>query len=198
MLFVSGKASPINDFSIHIENSVVQNCCVWLKLILGVTLDYQMSFAATMAATICSSRFMLHNFRRIRPFLTQKATQVLVQASVISGLDYCNSLLSGLPFNFCSSSRMQQPSWSSAYPSPPTLHRSSAPFPGSSWNTIDTVTGTYQPCCERLRPSLHPEHGQRKHPSPSTMQKASYSLTTRVLELPLNKIQFKSGYWPMT
>ena len=166
---------------------MVQNCCVWLKLNLGVTLDYQMSFAAT-----CSSRFMLHNFRRIRPFLTQKATQVFVQASVISGLDYCNSLLSGLPFNFCSSSRRQQPSWSSAYPSSPTLHRSAAPFPCGSLNTIQ-VTGTYQPCCERL--ILHPEHGQRLHPSPSTSQKASFSPTTRVLNLPLNKIP--SGYWPM-
>ena len=35
--------------------------------------------------------------RRIRPLLTQKAAQVLVQALVILRLDYCNSLLAGLP-----------------------------------------------------------------------------------------------------
>ncbi len=33
----------------------------------------------------------------IRPFLTQHAAQHLVQALVISRLDYCNALLAGLP-----------------------------------------------------------------------------------------------------
>ena len=37
------------------------------------------------------------NIRRIRPFLTQESAQLLIQTSVISRLDYCNSLLTGLP-----------------------------------------------------------------------------------------------------
>ncbi len=41
----------------------------------------------------------LHNIRKIRPFLTQHAAQLLVQALVISRLDYCNTLLAGLPSN---------------------------------------------------------------------------------------------------
>ncbi len=44
-------------------------------------------------------RFALHNIRKIRPFLTQHAAQLVVQALVISRLDYCNSLLAGLPSN---------------------------------------------------------------------------------------------------
>lgn len=64
---------------------------------LGVTLDDQLSFTANIAATTRSCRYMLHNIRRIRRLLTQKAAQVMVQALVMSRLDYCNSLLIGLP-----------------------------------------------------------------------------------------------------
>ncbi len=39
------------------------------------------------------------HFRKIRPFLTEHAAQLLVQALVISRLDYCNALLTGLPSN---------------------------------------------------------------------------------------------------
>ncbi len=49
--------------------------------------------------TARSCRFALHNIRKIRPFLTEHAAQLLVQALVISRLDYCNALLAGLPSN---------------------------------------------------------------------------------------------------
>ncbi|KAK0130517.1 hypothetical protein N1851_035256 [Merluccius polli] len=42
-------------------------------------------------------RFALYNIRRIRPFLMREAAQLLVQALLISRLDYCNSLLAGRP-----------------------------------------------------------------------------------------------------
>ncbi len=49
-----------------------------------------------IAKTARSCRFALHNIRKIRPFLTEHAAQLLVQALVISRLDYCNAVLAGL------------------------------------------------------------------------------------------------------
>ena len=56
---------------------------------LGVT--------ANITTVTPSCRFALYNIRQIRPFLTREAVPPLVQALVISRLDYYNSLLAGLP-----------------------------------------------------------------------------------------------------
>lgn len=64
---------------------------------LGVMIDDHLTFKGQVASISRSCRFALYNIRRIRPYLTQQATQLLVQALVISRLDYCNSLLAGLP-----------------------------------------------------------------------------------------------------
>ncbi len=42
-------------------------------------------------------RFTLFNIKKIRPFLSEHASQLLVQALVLSRLDYCNAPLAGLP-----------------------------------------------------------------------------------------------------
>ncbi len=64
---------------------------------LGVIFDDQLTFKDHIAKTAWSCRFALHNIRKIRPFLTQHTAQLLVQALVISRLDYCNALLAELP-----------------------------------------------------------------------------------------------------
>ncbi len=66
---------------------------------LGVIFDDQLTFKEHIAKTARSCRFALHNIRKIRPFLTEHAAQLLVQALVISRLNYCNALLAGLPSN---------------------------------------------------------------------------------------------------
>ncbi|XP_056270598.1 ubiquitin carboxyl-terminal hydrolase 13 isoform X3 [Pseudoliparis swirei] len=95
LLFLPGKGSPTHDLTTTFNSSVLAPTPTARNL--GVTLDSQLSLTANITATERSCRYMLHNIRRIRPLLTQKAAQVLIQALVISRLDYCNSLLAGLP-----------------------------------------------------------------------------------------------------
>ncbi len=64
---------------------------------LGVVIDDQLRFTDHIATTARSCRFALYNIRKIRPFLSEQAAQLLVQALVLSRLDYCNALLAGLP-----------------------------------------------------------------------------------------------------
>ncbi len=72
---------------------------------LGVIFDDQLTFKEHIAKTARSCRFALHNIRTIGPLhnirtiLTEHAAHLLVQALVISRLDYCNALLAGLPSN---------------------------------------------------------------------------------------------------
>ncbi|KAJ8401198.1 hypothetical protein AAFF_G00387800 [Aldrovandia affinis] len=84
-----GEGLPMIDASITVEGSIVSP--PQSARSLGVTLDNQLCFSSHIAAITRTCRFSLHNIRRIRPFLTQEATQLLVQALVISRLDYCNS-----------------------------------------------------------------------------------------------------------
>ena len=95
LLYLPAKSSPMVDLSITVENAVVSSAPTAKSL--GVVLDDRLDFSSHIASTTRTCRFFLSNVRRIRPFLTKKATQLLVQASVVSRLDYCNALLAGLP-----------------------------------------------------------------------------------------------------
>ncbi|KAI5629424.1 hypothetical protein C0J50_2356 [Silurus asotus] len=66
---------------------------------LEVTMDNELSFFPHVANVAGYCRFLLYNIRRIQPFLSIQAAQLLVQSLVISRLDYWNSLLAGLPLN---------------------------------------------------------------------------------------------------
>ncbi len=64
---------------------------------LGVVIDDQLNFSDHISKTARSCRFALFNIRKIRPFLSEHATQLLVKALVLSWMDYCNALLAGHP-----------------------------------------------------------------------------------------------------
>ncbi len=77
---------------------------------LGVFFDDQLTFKEHIAKTcsilqVCT---ILHNIRKMRPFLTEHAAQLLVQALVISRVDYGNALLAGLPSNTIKPLQMTQ------------------------------------------------------------------------------------------
>ncbi len=86
-----------HDFTIQLGSSTIAPSTSVRNL--GVIFDDQLTFKEHIAKTARSCRFALHNIRKIRPFLTEHAAQLLVQALVISRLDYCNALLAGLPSN---------------------------------------------------------------------------------------------------
>ncbi len=60
-------------------------------------IDDKLNFLDHITKTAQSYRFALYNIRKIRPFLSEHASQLLIQALVLSRLDYCNTLLAGLP-----------------------------------------------------------------------------------------------------
>ncbi len=97
LLVVPATPTLQHDFSIQLGTSIITPSTSVRNL--GVIFDDQLTFKEHIAKTARSCRFALHNIRKIRPFLTEHAAQLLVQALVVSRLDYCNALLAGLPSN---------------------------------------------------------------------------------------------------
>ncbi len=64
---------------------------------LGVVINDPLTFSDHIAKIARSCRFALFNIKKIRPFLSEHSSQLLVQALVLSRLDYFNALLAGLP-----------------------------------------------------------------------------------------------------
>ncbi len=95
LLMVSANLSLHHNFSIQLGSSTITPSRTARNL--GVVIDDQLSFTDHIATTARSCRFALYNIRKIRPFLSEQAAQLLVQALVLSRLDYCNALLAGLP-----------------------------------------------------------------------------------------------------
>ncbi len=58
-------------------------------------IDDQLIFSDHIAKTAWSCRFALFNIKNC--FLSEHASQLLVQALVLSRLDYSNAVLAGLP-----------------------------------------------------------------------------------------------------
>ncbi len=64
---------------------------------LGVLMDSNLTFQEQINKLCKTSSYFLYNIWKIRKYLTKDVTATLVHALVISRLDYCNSLMYGLP-----------------------------------------------------------------------------------------------------
>ncbi len=145
-----------HDFTIKLGSSIITSSTSVRNL--GVSFDDQLTFKEHIAKTARSCRFALHNIRKIRPFLIEYAAQLLVQALVISRMDYCNALLVGLQSNLYKWFRMQRHDWSSTNPKEAMLHLS---LPSSTGYQLQLASSSRHWC-------LHIEQPQAQHPPTST------------------------------
>ncbi len=95
LLVVSANPSFHHNFTSQLGSSTITPSKTARNL--GVVIDDKLNFSDHITKTARSCRFALYNIKKIRPFFSEHATQLLVQALVLSRLDYCNALLSGLP-----------------------------------------------------------------------------------------------------
>ena len=64
---------------------------------IGVVFDHTLSMDQQVAAICKSAFYHIRNIARLRKLLSFKTSQILIHAFVTAKLDYCNSLLYGLP-----------------------------------------------------------------------------------------------------
>ena len=64
---------------------------------LGSWFDSKLTMAIHISKTCNSAFYYLYNLRRIRKYLSKNNTKTLVHAFISIRIDYCNSILYGLP-----------------------------------------------------------------------------------------------------
>ncbi len=106
LLVVSANPSFHHNFTFQLGSSTITPSKPARNL--GVVIDDKLNFSDHITKTARSCRFVFYNIKKIRLFLSEHATQLLVQALVLSRLDYCNALLAGLPTNLYNESWTQQ------------------------------------------------------------------------------------------
>uniref|UniRef100_A0A6I8Q2A2 Reverse transcriptase domain-containing protein n=1 Tax=Xenopus tropicalis TaxID=8364 RepID=A0A6I8Q2A2_XENTR len=89
------KPGPPPPFTITIDGMTINP--VNSARCLGVIFDQSLSFSNHINNTAKTCRFFLGNIAKIRPFLSQATAETLIHALILSRLDYCNLLLTGLP-----------------------------------------------------------------------------------------------------
>jgi len=95
LLVTSPKVSMNKDLNVTVGNCVIHPSTSCKSL--GVTIDCHVNMESQVNSICRSAHFHLRNIGSIRHLLTDSAAAQLVHALITSRLDYCNSLLYGLP-----------------------------------------------------------------------------------------------------
>ena len=64
---------------------------------LGAFLDKNLNFKHHITTKCSNAMKSIFKIKNVRKYLTQSVTKILVLSTVVSHLDYCNSILAGLP-----------------------------------------------------------------------------------------------------
>ena len=88
---VSVNTLQLDDTTVPLSDSVQS---------LGVLLDGTLSMENLISQTAKSCYYQLRRISSVLKYLSTEATVKLVTSLILSRLDYCNSLLSGLPASF--------------------------------------------------------------------------------------------------
>ena len=96
-IMLAGNPRTLKDLpraEIMINNEIIQSSDKVKNL--GVLLESDFSMTAQINNLRKSMYFQLQKISSVRPFLTQSAAQTLITTLVLSKLDYCNAILSGV------------------------------------------------------------------------------------------------------
>lgn len=89
------QLSKLRSSSIEVGNQKIDRSSSVSNL--GVMLDESLGMNSHINQICKASFYHIHNIRRIPKYFSKECRQSLVHAYLTSGLDYCNSLLYGLP-----------------------------------------------------------------------------------------------------
>ena len=96
VLLISSKHYPAPSFD-HLTIGQSEVATTKSARNIGVTFDTNMTLKPHIQNTTSQAFFHIRNIGSIRKYLTQQSAETLVHAFVTTKLDYCNSLLYGLP-----------------------------------------------------------------------------------------------------
>jgi hypothetical protein len=89
------QLAKVNIDSINVGASQISHVSTVRNL--GAWFDAYMTMDTHITKTCATAFYFLHNVRCIRKYLSQQCAETLIHSFMSSRLDYCNSLLYGLP-----------------------------------------------------------------------------------------------------